>query len=232
LPLLEQLQGTFVNGAAIIIGALIGLLFGRVVPERIHVVSMQGIGLAVLLIGLQMAVRSEHLLLVIFSLVLGGIAGELIGLEERLLGLGERLEKVLGKKQPQLARAFMNATLIYAVGAMSVTGALESGLLGRHQILYAKSALDGISAVVFASTMGIGVAFSAFPVMFYQGAIALLAGWASVFLTETVIVEFSAVGGLLIVAIGLNILQIKTLKVGNLLPALLFNVLLVYWLAS
>lgn len=232
MPLLEQLQGTFVNGAAIIIGALIGLLFGRVVPERIHVVSMQGIGLAVLLIGLQMAVRSEHLLLVIFSLVLGGIAGELIGLEERLLGLGERLEKVLGKKQPQLARAFMNATLIYAVGAMSVTGALESGLLGRHQILYAKSALDGISAVVFASTMGIGVAFSAFPVMFYQGAIALLAGWASVFLTETVIVEFSAVGGLLIVAIGLNILQIKTLKVGNLLPALLFNVLLVYWLAS
>ncbi|MBS3943296.1 MAG: DUF554 domain-containing protein [Dethiobacter sp.] len=226
------MQGTFVNGAAIIIGALIGLLFGRVVPERIHVVSMQGIGLAVLLIGLQMAVRSEHLLLVIFSLVLGGIAGELIGLEERLLGLGERLEKVLGKKQPQLARAFMNATLIYAVGAMSVTGALESGLLGRHQILYAKSALDGISAVVFASTMGIGVAFSAFPVMFYQGAIALLAGWASVFLTETVIVEFSAVGGLLIVAIGLNILQIKTLKVGNLLPALLFNVLLVYWLAS
>lgn len=231
MPLLEQLQGTIVNGAAIVIGALIGVLLGRVVPERIHVISMQGIGLAVLLIGLQMAVQSEHLLLVIFSLVLGGIAGELIGLEEKLLALGEKLEKAVGKKQPQLARAFMNATLIYAVGAMSVTGALESGLLGRHQILYAKSALDGISAVVFASTMGIGVAFSAFPVMFYQGAIALLARWASVFLTEAVIVEFSAVGGLLIVAIGLNILQVKTLKVGNLLPALLCNALLVYWLA-
>jgi len=144
LPLLEQLQGTIVNGAAIVIGALIGVLLGRVVPERIHVISMQGIGLAVLLIGLQMAVQSEHLLLVIFSLVLGGIAGELIGLEEKLLALGEKLEKAVGKKQPQLARAFMNATLIYAVGAMSVTGALESGLLGRHQILYAKSALDAV----------------------------------------------------------------------------------------
>jgi uncharacterized protein len=230
LPLLETLQGTVVNGIAIIAGALLGVLLGRLIPERLSEITMQGIGLAVLLIGLQMALQSEQVLILIFSLILGGISGELLNLEEKLLAVGRRLEKLVGGKQSHLARAFVYATLIYAVGAMAITGALESGLLGRHQILYAKSALDGISAVVFASTMGIGVAFSALPVMLYQGGIALLARWISLFLTEAVIVELSAVGGLLIVAISLNLLQLKTLKVGNLLPALLFNALLVYWL--
>ncbi len=230
MPLLETLQGTIVNGIAIIAGALLGVFLGRFIPERLNEITMQGIGLAVLLIGLQMALQSEQVLILIFSLILGGITGELLKLEDKLLAVGRRLEKLVGGKQSHLARAFVYATLIYAVGAMAITGALESGLLGRHQILYAKSALDGISAVVFASTMGIGVAFSALPVMLYQGSIALLARWVSLFLTEAVVVEFSAVGGLLIVAISLNLLQLKTLKVGNLLPALLFNGLLVYWL--
>lgn len=230
MPLLETLQGTVVNGVAIIAGALLGVLLGRLIPERLSEITIQGLGLAVLLIGLQMALQSEQVLILIFSLILGGISGELLNLEDKLLAVGRRLEKLVGGKQPHLARAFVYATLIYAVGAMAITGALESGLLGRHQILYAKSALDGISAVIFASTMGIGVAFSALPVILYQGGIALLARWVSLFLTDVVIVELSAVGGLLIVAISLNLLQLKTLKVGNLLPALLFNALLVYWL--
>lgn len=230
MPLLETLYGTVINGIAIIAGALLGVLLGRLIPDRLSEITMQGLGLAVLLIGLQMALQSEQVLILIFSLTLGGISGELLNLEEKFLAVGRRLEKLVGGKQSHLARAFVYATLIYAVGAMSITGALESGLLGRHQILYAKSALDGISAVVFASTMGIGVAFSALPVMLYQGSIALLARWVSLFLTEAVIVELSAVGGLLIVAISLNLLQLKTLKVGNLLPALFFNALLVYWL--
>ena len=230
MPLLETLQGTVVNGIAIIAGALLGVLLGRLIPERLSEITIQGLGLAVLLIGLQMALQSEQVLILIFSLILGGISGELLNLEDKLLAVGRRLEKLVGGKQPHLARAFVYATLIYAVGAMAITGALESGLLGRHQILYAKSALDGISAVIFASTMGIGVAFSALPVILYQGGIALLARWVSFFLTDVVIVELSAVGGLLIVAISLNLLQLKTLKVGNLLPALLFNALLVYWL--
>lgn len=230
MPLLETLYGTVINGIAIIAGALLGVLLGRLIPDRLSEITMQGLGLAVLLIGLQMALQSEQVLILIFSLTLGGISGELLNLEEKFLAVGRRLEKLVGGKQSHLARAFVYATLIYAVGAMSITGSLESGLLGRHQILYAKSALDGISAVVFASTMGIGVAFSALPVMLYQGSIALLARWVSLFLTEAVIVELSAVGGLLIVAISLNLLQLKTLKVGNLLPALFFNALLVYWL--
>ncbi len=230
MSLLEALQGTAVNGAAIVAGALLGLFLGRFIPERLNEIAMQGIGLAVLLIGFQMALKSEQVLILIISLVLGGVAGELLQLEAKMLAVGRRLEKLVGGKNLQLARAFVYAALIYVVGAMAVTGALESGLLGQHQILYAKAALDGISAVVFASTMGIGVAFAALPVMLYQGSIALLARWASVFLTDPVVMEFSAVGGLLIVAIGLNLLQLKTIKVGNLLPALLFNALMVYWL--
>jgi uncharacterized protein len=231
LTFLETLQGTIINGIAIVAGALLGVFMGRLIPKRLNDITIQGLGLAVLLIGMQMALKSEQILLVIISLVLGGITGELLDLEERLLAVGRFLEKLVGGKQSELARAFIYAMLVYTVGAMGVTGALESGLLGQHQILYAKSAIDGISSVIFASTMGIGVAFSALPVMLYQGSIALLALWASSFLTEAVIVEFSAVGGLLIIAIGLNLLQIKTLKVGNLLPALLINALLMSWLS-
>ena len=165
MSLLETLQGTAVNGAAIVAGALLGLFLGRFIPERLSEIAMQGIGLAVLLIGFQLALKSEQVLILIISLVLGGVAGELLQLEEKMLIVGRRLEKLVGGKNVQLARAFVYAALIYAVGAMAVTGALESGLLGRHQILYAKAALDGISAVIFASAMGIGVAFAALPVM-------------------------------------------------------------------
>ncbi|MEW5783916.1 MAG: DUF554 domain-containing protein [Bacillota bacterium] len=224
------LQGTIVNGAAIIAGALVGVALGKIIPKRLSEITMQGIGLAVLLIGLQMALQSQQVLLLIFSLVLGGITGELLKLEERLLTVGGWLERNVGRNQSSIARSFVYATMIYVVGAMAITGALESGLLGSHQILYAKAALDGVSAVVFASTMGVGVAFAALPVVLYQGAIALMARWTSVILTEAVIIEISAVGGILIVAISLSLLQLKTIKVGNLLPAFLFSAALVYWL--
>jgi uncharacterized membrane protein YqgA involved in biofilm formation len=230
LSLLGTLQGTLVNTFAIIIGAVVGVIMGGIIPKRINDISMQGIGLVVLLIGLQMALQSRHVLILIFSLVIGGIVGELLRLEEKLLELGKRIERSVGGGQSRIARAFVYSTLLYCVGAMGITGSLESGLMWRHQILYAKSAIDGVSAIIFASTMGVGVAFSALPVLFYQGSIVLLARWASFFLSETIIIELSAVGGLLIVGIGLNLLQIKNLKIGNLLPALLFNALLVYLL--
>ncbi len=225
IKILATLQGTLVNGTAIALGALFGVLIGRLVPERCHQIAMQGIGLVVILIGLSMALQSDQLLLLILSLILGGIAGELARLEERLLAAGRWLENRTGSGRASLAGAFVNATLIYAVGAMAVTGALESGLSGRHQILYAKSILDGISAVIFASSMGVGVAFAAVPVMLYEGSIALLARVAASILTIPVINELSATGGILILAIGLNLLQIKEIRVGNLLPAFLFNLL-------
>jgi uncharacterized membrane protein YqgA involved in biofilm formation len=228
LSLLGTLQGTLINAFAIAVGAIVGVTVGRLIPKRFNDIAAQGIGLAVLLIGLQMALKSQQVLLLIFSLVIGGIFGEMLRLEEKLLDLGKRIECSVGGGRSKIAQAFVYSTLIYCVGAMGITGSLESGLLGQHQILYAKSALDGISAIIFASTMGIGVAFSALPVFLYQGFIVLLARWASLILSEPVIIELSAVGGLLIVGIGLNLLQIKSLKIANLLPALLFNALFVY----
>ena len=228
--LFSALHGTVVNGIAIIAGAAAGALLGRFIPSRFSEIMMQGIGLAVIVIGLQMALQAGQVVLLIISLILGGGAGELLNLEEKLLALGRGIERRAGGKQSRIAQAFVYATLIYGVGAMAVTGALESGLAGKHQILYAKAVLDGVSAVVFASALGAGVALSAVPVVIYQGGIALAASWVSAFLTEAVIVELSAVGGLLIVAIGLNLLRIKTLKVGNFLPALVFNALLMHWL--
>ena len=229
LSLLQSLQGTIVNGVAIVAGALAGLLLGRLIPERLNQITVQGIGLAVLLIGLQMAIKSEQVLLMIFSLVLGGITGELLQIEERLTQAGRWLESKMGHSRSNVSRAFVNATLVFVVGAMAITGSLESGLLGNHQVLYAKAALDGVTALVFASTLGMGVLFSALPVVLYQGAIVILARWVAVLMTETVITELSATGGLLIVAIALGMLQVKTLKVGNLLPALLYSVILVSW---
>ena len=220
------LQGTLVNGLAITGGAIMGVLIGRIIPKRFNEWAMQIIGLCVLLIGLQMALDSRQLLLLVISMLLGGLTGELIQLEKRLASMGRWLESRLGNGN-QIARGFIYATLLYGIGAMSITGALESGLLGEHQTLYLKSILDGISAIVLASTMGWGVALSAVPVVIYQGGLALAARGVDYLLTATVISELSATGGLLIVAIGLNLLQIKEFKVGNLLPALLFNLILV-----
>lgn len=214
--------GTIVNAAAIIIGGLLGLFFGQAVPERMKKTVIQGIGLAVLLIGLSMALETKNPLVVIGSLVIGGIIGEWINIEKRLYQLGTWLDNQLfaGSKGGNFTKAFVTTSLIYCVGAMAIMGSLESGLMGNNNILFAKAALDGISAIVFASSMGIGVLVSAVPVFLYQGGITLSSSLVQGILSSTVIGEMSATGGLLILGIGLNILEIKEIKVGNLLPGI------------
>jgi len=214
--------GTIVNTIAILFGGLVGLLFGQALPEKIKITVIQGIGLAVLLIGGSMALQTKNPLVVIASLVLGGIVGELIDIEHRLQQFGKWLESKFSKDSQGagFTKAFVSASLIYCVGAMAIMGALESGLTGNNTILYAKSMLDGITAVVFASSLGIGVLVSAIPVFIYQGLITFSAGLLQGVLSSQVITEMGATGGLLIVGIGLNILEIKEIKVGNLLPGL------------
>ncbi|MDP4125542.1 MAG: DUF554 domain-containing protein [Bacillota bacterium] len=211
--------GTIVNTLAIVLGGLLGLLFGQALPEKMKRTVIQGIGLSVLLIGSSMALQTKNPLIVIASLVIGGIIGEGIDIELRLQHLGGWLEGKLSKGGPAVGftKAFVTTSLIYCVGAMAIMGSLESGLKGNHNILFAKSMLDGISAIVFASSMGIGVLVSAIPVFFYQGAITLTAGLLQGVLSPQVISEMGATGGLLIVGIGINILEIKEIKVGNLL---------------
>ena len=214
--------GTIVNTIAILLGGLIGLLFGHALPDKMKRTVIQGICLAVLLIGVSMAIQSENILVVIASLALGGIVGELIDIELQLKRFGYWLESKFSRngQGDRFPKAFVTASLIYCVGAMAIMGSLKSGLSGDHTILYAKSMLDGISAIVFASSMGIGVLASAIPVFIYQGLITLSAGLLQGVLSSQVITEMSATGGLLIVGIALNILEIKEIKVGNLLPGL------------
>ncbi|AQS57751.1 DUF554 domain-containing protein [Desulforamulus ferrireducens] len=220
------MTGTIANAAAILVGTGLGLLFRKGISESINKTVMSGIGLAVGLIGFKMAFKTENELIVILSMVLGAIVGELLNIEGWLQRAGNFLEAKVGGGEGQVARAFVTTSLIYCVGAMAIMGALEDGLTGNATTLYAKSLLDGTSAVIFTSTMGFGVAFSAIPVLIYQGSITLLAGALKAFLTPSMINEMTATGGLLIVGIASNILGIKEIKVGNLLPAILFAVLL------
>ena len=221
--------GTIVNALAVVVGGTAGSFLVREFPDRMRKTVMHGLGLSVILIGITMASQTREMLVGIGSLVLGGIIGEIFRIEDRLNALAGRLEAVVTKRtkpsggsasgRGDFVKGFVRGTLIYCIGALAITGALEDGLRGNQQILYAKSMLDGVSAVMFSSTMGIGVAFSALSIFVYQGAISLAALWLGRVLTPAVINEMSAAGGLLILAIGLNIMEMAEIKVGNLLPA-------------
>ncbi len=212
--------GTIVNCAAIIAGSLVGALFRKGIPEKYNQTVMHGIALAVILIGIKSALGCDDLLVVIISLAIGSIIGEFIGIETQLENLGLFLEKKMVKSGGNIAKGFVTATLIYCVGSMAIVGALESGLTGNHDILFAKSSLDGISAIIFTSSLGIGVIFSFVPVLIYQGSITLMAGLLKPLLVPAVVSQMTSVGGLLIVAIGLNMLREKKIKIGNMLPAI------------
>ncbi|MEW6243945.1 MAG: DUF554 domain-containing protein [Bacillota bacterium] len=219
--------GTLVNSASIIAGGIIGLLLTRGIPQGMKSVIIQALALSVVLIGITKAITTNEILLVILSLVIGGALGESLRIEARLEALGRRLECLVGSKGGRVAEAFVSTSLIYCVGAMAIVGSIEDGLLGQPHTLFAKSILDGISAIIFSATMGVGVIFSAAAVLLYQGSISLLSSYVRPILTDTVITELNAVGGLLIFAIGLDLLEIKKLKVGNMLPSLLVIVVLV-----
>jgi uncharacterized protein len=220
------LLGTAVNGIAIVVGGVVGFFLGHLIPERVKNLIMQGIALAVLFIGIKMALETQNILVVLFSLIIGGVMGELVGIDAWLRRVGAWLESRAARSGSGVARAFVFATLLYGVGAMAVTGALESGLLGSHTTLYVKSILDGVTSVAFAATMGLGICLSAVPVVLYQGMIALAAGTLQPYLGPEVISELSGVGGLLILGIGLNMLELKEIKVANFLPA--FAVVLIW----
>ena len=214
--------GTVVNMLAIIVGAFLGKGIGKLLKAELQQHIMQAIGLGVLLVGFKMALGTGNIIVVVISLMLGVIIGELANIEDRLSRMGARLEGLLsnGSGEGTFVKGFVSASLLYCVGAMAIMGSLESGLTGNHIILYTKSLLDGATAIILASSLGLGVAFSALAVFVYQGSLTLLARWVGVYLTDPVVVEMSAVGGLLIFAIGLDMLGIKKLRVGNLLPAI------------
>jgi len=214
------LIGTIVNSIVIIVGGLFGLAFRGALPGRVKQTVIDALALGTVVIGLSMALKTQNILVVLISLVIGGVIGETLNIEDGLQRLGDSLQKRVGGGDGQFARGFVATSLLYCVGSMAILGAIEDGLRGNHSILFAKSVLDGISAVIFASAMGAGVLFSAASVFVYQGAIAILARWATPLLPAPVVTEMSATGGVIIIAIGLGILEVKRIRVGNLLPAI------------
>ncbi|NLW40837.1 MAG: DUF554 domain-containing protein [Tissierellia bacterium] len=212
--------GTVVNSITIILGSIFGIIIKRGIKDEYKKTIMDGVGLAVIVIGLMGAIKTENTILAIISIVLGSLFGEILGIERKLNSLGDTMEERFGKGDSNFSKGFVTASLVYCVGAMAIVGSLESGLLGDHTTLLAKSILDGISSIIFSSTLGIGVAFSAVAVFIYQGLITLLATYIKDLLTPEVILEMSAVGGILIMAIGINIVELKRIRVGNMLPAI------------
>lgn len=218
--------GTIANVGAIVVGGALGSLVIPQVPERVRKTTMQALGLAVVLIGLQMAWETQNLLVVVVSLALGTVAGELLRIEDRLQEWAKKLERWPITQRGGFARGLVHASLIYCTGAMAITGALKDGLTGDASVLYAKSLLDGITAIMFGSVMGIGVMFSSIPVGLYQGAMTLGASAISGVLTEAMVREISATGGLMVAAIGLNLVGMVEIRVANMLPALVVVALL------
>lgn len=211
--------GTLVNVASIIAGSLVGLLFRGKISEKYNKTIIQAISLGVILIGLKSAFQCNDFILIIISLAIGSLIGESCKIEHRLENAGEWIEKKFSKKSEGFAAGFVTMSILYCAGAMAIVGSLESGLTGNHNTLFAKSTLDGIAAIIFSSTMGIGVLFSSVSVLLYQGTITLAAGYIKPFLIPEVIAQMSSVGGLLIVGLGMNMLGISKIKVGNMLPA-------------
>lgn len=217
--------GTIVNTLSIIIGGTLGATLKSKISTRYHDIMLHSISLTVLLLGLQGALKTNEILLVIISMVIGGIIGETLKIEERLDSLGQFIQAKLNKENSRFAEGFVTATIIYCVGAMAIIGSIESGVNNNHSTLYAKSILDGVSAIALGSSIGIGVAFSAFSVLIYQGVITLLSSLIANSISTQMLNEISAIGGLLILTIGLNLLKITKIKVANLLPALIVPVI-------
>lgn len=224
------LLGSAVNAAAIIIGGAAGYIFKKGLSERFSSLIMSVLGLFTLAIGMMFFTESKNIMIVLFSIVIGSILGEWANIERRMNDLGDYIQSKLKAKGGNFSEGFVTGSLLYCVGSMAIMGALQSGLMNDHKVLYTKAVIDGITGVIFASTMGIGVSFSAIPVFIYQGSITLLASFVSPFLGEAVITEMTAVGGILLVGVGLNILEIKKIKVGNMLPAIFLPIILMLFI--
>jgi len=229
------MTGTIINFAAILLGGLIGLLAGNRIPLKVRQTLTSALGLFTLAYGIHIFAQTQNILVPLSSIVLGVIAGEALRIEELLNGMAERIQQKVERGanagSPNAQRfisGFVAASLLFVVGPMAILGSIQDGLVGDYQMLAIKSLLDGIASIAFASTFGVGVLFSAPIVLVYQGAISLLAGTIGKGFDQSVILEMTSVGGVILAGIAIsNLLEIKKIRIGSFLPALLFVVLIV-----
>jgi uncharacterized protein len=220
------LTGTIVNTGAILAGSLIGLAAGGRIPERVKTILMQALGLSTLIIGLQMALSAREVIPIVGSLLLGALTGELLRIEDGLEQIGHWLKKRSRSDSSTFVTGFVTTSVLYCTGAMVVIGSIQDGTTGNATTLYIKAMLDGVASIAFASTLGIGVLFSAASVFLVQGSITLLSSKLAFLQQPAVLGAITSTGGLLIIAIALNVLNIAKIRIGNLLPALVYAVLI------
>ncbi|MGT2754227.1 DUF554 domain-containing protein [Streptococcus ovis] len=221
-------MGAIVNAMCIVIGAGLGLGIQKGLSQRFHDILMKGMSLCVVVIGIQGAMQATDTMLLILSLVFGSLIGEGLNIEKAMEHLSYKIEKRLVKdpKESQFAQGFLSAIMIFCVGAMAIVGSLQSGLLDDDSMLYSKGIIDGIIAILLASTNGIGVLFSSIAVLLYEGGMTLLAGFLGSYLSDSVITGMSSVGSVLLIALGFNMIEVTHFKVMNYIPAVFLPILL------
>lgn len=222
--------GSFFNVACIVAGGACGLALGGRLPDRVRSIVFSGLGLCVLIIGIQMGMQSKNLLALVFSVLLGSITGELLNLEKRLTSAADKLKSIIKSNNSKFTEGFVSTSVLFCIGSMAILGAFEEGLRGEHTILFTKSILDGFAAMAFAATYGVGVLFSAIPVLIYQGSLTEFATYLQPIMTDGMMTELTATGGALIIGIGISLLELRTIPLTNMLPALLFAPIFAHFL--
>jgi len=230
------MTGTLLNVAAILIGGMIGLIFGGRIPEKLKETVIAGMGLFIGALGLQMFIKTEDPLIVLGALLTGTLLGEWWRIEDGLHRLGEFLEQRFSREEDdgsnRFVRGFLTASLLFCIGPIAILGSIQDGLNGDYSLLTVKSVLDGFASIAFASTLGIGVMFSTVIILVYQGGISLLAGQMDAIVTSAMMNELTATGGVILVGLAIsNLLEIKKIRVGNMLPGLAVAPLIV-WIVS
>lgn len=220
--------GTIVNVAAVLIGGTAGLLVRAKLPQRYMDIAFQGIGLVTLAIGVSMTLESQNIILAIISIVVGSLIGEACDIERRMDSFANLLKQKTKSSSDRFTEGFVTASMLFCVGSMAVLGSFEDGMGLYPKLLYTKSLMDGIAALALASSFGVGVLFSIFPVFVYQGLLTLFVSYVANFMNDTVVGDLTSVGGMLLLGLGLSILNIKKISVINMLPALVIIVVLSY----
>lgn len=222
------ISGTIINVLAVVTGSLIGLLFHARLPQRFSTIIFQAIGLFTLVLGFVMALKAQEWIIVILSLISGAVIGEWLDLERFFDRLATKTGKAFKAEGKGFNEGLLTAFLLFCMGSMTILGAIEEGLGGKPELYYIKSIMDGISSIALASGLGIGVLFSVVPLFIYQAGLTLLASYFGSFMPELIIAGITSTGGVILVGLGINILKISTIRVLNLLPALLMSIIISY----
>ncbi|MCX7820431.1 MAG: DUF554 domain-containing protein [Brevinematales bacterium] len=221
-----MLIGTIANVVTVIVGSSIGILFKKSIPERITKIIFDGLGLCTIAISIGMILKAENMIVIVFSILLGALTGEILKVQEFFDSLASKLKKLIKSKDENFTEGFVGAFLIFCIGAMTITGCFDEGVRGNSTILLTKAILDGFCSIALASTLGSGVLFSSIPLFIFQAALTLLSKWIEPMLSSVIINQIIATGGILVLAIGVNLLNIKKIKVSTLLPSIIYVIIL------